>query len=80
MKQKNIYIIIIQKESGNTFTLLIISIDFKMNKIAHIYYYDPQSAGMNVQSSQSDSTPRRLTLDISLMLLQRNKPLRFIST
>ena len=25
-------------------------------------YYDPQSAGINVQSSQSESTPRRLTL------------------
>ena len=25
-------------------------------------YYDPQSAGINVQSPQSESTPRRLTL------------------
>ena len=27
-----------------------------------IYYYDPQSAGINLQSSQSDSTPCTLTL------------------
>ena len=32
------------------------------SKIAQIYYYDPQSAGINVQSPQSESTPRRLTL------------------
>jgi len=30
--------------------------------MAQIYYYDPQSAGINVQSPQSESTPRRLTL------------------
>ena len=35
---------------------------FKTSKIAQIYYYDPQSAGINVQSLQSESTPRRLTL------------------
>ena len=29
--------------------------------MAQIYYYDPQSAGINVQSPQSESTPRRLT-------------------
>jgi hypothetical protein len=33
-----------------------------MSKIAQIYYYDPQSAGINVQSPQSESTPKRLTL------------------
>ena len=33
-----------------------------MSKIAQIYYYDPQSAGINLQSLQSESTPRRLTL------------------
>ena len=27
-----------------------------------MYCYDPQSAGINVQSPQSESTPRRLTL------------------
>ena len=27
-----------------------------------IYYYDPQSVGIKVQSPQSESTPRRLTL------------------
>ena len=31
-------------------------------KIAQIYYYDPQSAGINLQSPQSDSTPWTLTL------------------
>ena len=35
---------------------------FKNSKIAQIYYYDPQSAGINLQSPQSDSTPWTLTL------------------
>ena len=35
---------------------------FKMSKIAQIYYYDPQSAGINLQSPQSDSTPWTLTI------------------
>ena len=35
---------------------------FKKSKIAQIYYYDPQSAGINLQSPQSDSTPWTLTL------------------
>ena len=30
--------------------------------MAQIYYYDPQSGGINVQSPQSESTPRRQTL------------------
>ena len=30
--------------------------------MAQIYYYDPQSAGINLQSPQSDSTPWTLTL------------------
>ena len=37
-------------------------------------YYDPQSAGINVQSPQSESTPRRLTLkeaNLSLLLLNK---------
>ena len=34
----------------------------KKSKIAQIYYYEPKSAGINVQSPQSESTPRRLTL------------------
>ena len=38
----------------------------KKSKIAQIYYYDPQSAKINVQSPQSESTPRRLTLTKSL--------------
>merc|ERR1719507_406411 len=35
---------------------------FNKSKIAQIYYYDPQSAGINLQSPQSDSTPWTLTL------------------
>jgi hypothetical protein len=58
--KKNI-IIIFQKEKGNTFTLLIIIL-VKSSKIAQITYYDPQSAGINLRSTQSDLTPRRLTL------------------
>jgi hypothetical protein len=30
--------------------------------MAKIYYYDPQSTGINMQSPQKESTPRRLTL------------------
>ena len=57
-------VIIVQKEKGNTFTLLIIFIvkSLQKSKIAQIYYYDPQAAGINVQSPQSESTPTRLTL------------------
>ena len=36
--------------------------DFKKSKIAQIYYHDPQSAGINLQSPQSDSTPWTLTV------------------
>ena len=54
---------IFQKENGNTFTLLIIFIVKSLqSKIAQIYYYDPQCAGINLQSPQSDSTPWTLTL------------------
>ena len=38
---------------------------FKKSKIAQIYYYDRQSAGINLQSPQSDSTPWTLTLGVS---------------
>ena len=38
-------------------------------KIAQIYYYDPQSAGINLQSPQSDSTPWTLTLAKALVLV-----------
>ena len=34
---------------------------FEKSKIAQIYYYNPQSAGINVQSPKSELTPRRLT-------------------
>ena len=41
---------------------------FKKSKIAQSYYYDPPSTGMNLQSPQSESTPRRLTLMFSQFL------------
>ena len=54
--------IIFQKENWNTFTLSIIFIvkSLKKSKVAQIYYYDPQSARINLQSPQSDSTPLTL--------------------
>ena len=60
--------IIFQKENGNTFILLIIFIvkSLQKSKIAQIYYYDPQSAIINLQSPQSDSIPWTLTLCNSL--------------
>ena len=42
---------------------------FKKSKIAGIYYYDPQSAGINLQSPQSNSTPWTLTLNGHLPLV-----------
>ena len=66
-----IYVIIFKKEKGNTFTLLIIFI-VKSSKrakyIAQIYYYESQSARINVQSPQSESTPRSLTLILTITL------------
>ena len=51
-------------ENGNTFTLLIIFIVKSLQKEQNtqIYYYNPQSAGINLQSPQSDSTPWTLIL------------------
>ena len=50
VKKKN-FVIIFQKENGNTFTLFIIFIVKSLQKeqIAQIYYYDPWSAGISVQ-------------------------------
>ena len=61
---KKTFVIIFQKENRSTFTLLIIFIvkSLQKRKIAQIYYYEPQSAGINLQSPQSESTPRRLNL------------------
>ena len=57
--------IIFQREKGYTFTFLIIfivkSIQKEQNSTNILLW--PQSAGINVQSPQSESTPRRLTLD-----------------
>ena len=39
---------------------------FKKSKIAQIYYYDPQSAGINMQSPQNDLTLWTLTLENGL--------------
>ena len=65
------FIINFQKEKANTFTLLIILIEvFKSSYIAKICYYDPQSAGINVQLPQSAATPRRLTLIYIIIFTQ----------
>ena len=58
-----------QKENGNTFTLLIIFIVKSLQKeqIAQITQYEPQSAGINLKSPQSDSTPWTPTLYWSLI-------------
>jgi hypothetical protein len=61
------FIINFQKEKANTLTLLIILI-VKSLQIAQIFYYDPQSAGINVQS-QSATT--RL-LGVTLAVVQKN--------
>ena len=64
LSSKKNSIIIFQKGKGNTFTLLIIFIvkSLKKSKVAEIYYYEPQSAEINVQLPKSESTPIRLTL------------------
>ena len=49
---------------------------FKKRKIAQIYYYGPQSSGINVQSPPSESTPRRLTLLTHLSLGKSIQTLR----
>ena len=55
-----------QKENGNTIALFIIFLVKSLQKEqkAQIMEYKPQSAGINLQSPQSDSTSRRLTLII----------------
>ena len=62
--KKNI-IIIFQNEKGNTFTLLIIFIGKTLQKeqnSINLLLVRPQSARLNVQSPQSESTPGRLAL------------------
>jgi hypothetical protein len=46
---------------------------FKKSKISQIYYCDPQFAGINLQSPQSDSTPWTLTLVSSLGMILGHK-------
>ena len=50
MKEKKNFVIIFQKENGNTFTFSIIFIvkSLLKSKMAQIYY-DPKSAGINMQ-------------------------------
>ena len=62
--EKKNFVIIFQKENGNTFTLFIIfilkSLQKEQNSTNLLLW--PQSAGINLQSPQSDSTPWTLTL------------------
>ena len=56
---------------------------FKKSKLTQIYYYEPQSAEMNVQSPQSESTPRRLTLTLPLKIVRskiKSNPFLRVST
>ena len=70
-------VIIFQKENGNTFTLFIIFIVKSLQKeqnSTNLLLYDPQSAGINLQSPQSNSTPWTLTLNghLPLVIKPRN--------
>ena len=62
--KENFLVIIFQKESGNTFTLLIIVLEKSPQKeqLAQITQDDPRAARINLRSTQSDLTPRILTL------------------
>ena len=55
---KDFFFIINVQQKANAFTVLIILIV----KSLQICSYDPQSAGINMQSPQNATTPRRLTL------------------
>ena len=72
------FIMSFQKETANKLTLLIILIAKSLQielltYIAQIYYYYPQSARINVQSTQSAATPRRLTLKTGQILTRLSK-------
>ena len=54
-----------QKEKANTMTLLIILI--RIVRSLQIYNYDPQSAGINVQSPQSATTLELRHLRLNLI-------------
>ena len=56
--------ILFQKENGNTIALLIIFLVKSLQKEQkeQIMEYKPKSAGINLQSPQSDSNPWTLTL------------------
>ena len=48
------------------FSKLLIIFIVNKSKTAQIYFYEPQSAGTNMQSSQSESTSRRLSLELTV--------------
>ena len=52
------------EKNGNTLIIFIV----KSPQKEQIYYYDPQSAGINLQSPQSDSTPWTITLMLLAVL------------
>ena len=54
-------IIIFQKGKGKLLIFFIVK-SLQQEQIAEITYYEPHFAGINLQSPQTDSTPRRLTL------------------
>jgi hypothetical protein len=62
--KKKIKKFLFQKENGNTIALFIIFLVKSLQKEqkAQIMEYKPQSAGINLLSPQSDSTPWTLTL------------------
>ena len=64
--KKNIYYYF-SKRKGKYFYTFNHNYREKSSKRANstITYYEPQFAGINLQSPQSDSTPRRLTLQIT---------------
>ena len=66
--KKNYYYF--SKRKWKYFYTLIIFI-VKKSKIAQIYYYEPQSAGINLWSPQSESTPRRLKISWTLLYFLR---------
>ena len=62
------YIIIFKKRKGKYFYTFNHFYSEESSEIAQIYYYDPQSAGINMESPQSELTSRRLTLGYSLRM------------
>ena len=57
-----------QKENWNTLHFFYSE---KSSKIAQIYFYDPKSGGINLQSPQSDSTHWKLNLVLAICSISR---------